>query len=479
VVNLSTTPTELAGLRAADAGIHFAESALATSGGVMSTGEFQSWLAERRDSGSFAVRRIPFAAMTGWHFQPDTGNLVHDSGRFFTVEGMRVRTDQGPAREWSQPIMNQPEIGILGIVVKQIDGVLHFLMQIKPEPGSVNTYQLTTTVQATRSNYTRAHQGRPTPYLEYFVERGRSKVHVDVLQSEQNAWCFRKRNRNMVVEVTDDVPLRENFCWLTLGQLHQLLSVDDLVNMNARTVLSCIPFTATGWSAGRDPFLDALVRSMGGRDGSWHTTGDTVSWYTDAKGRHDVTAGLIPLDWVSRWQRHDDRIAHEDERFFQVIATEVEAGSREVGRWCQPLIEPIGRGIVAFLAKRLGGVLHLLVHARVDPGCHDVVQLAPTVQCVPESYRGDLASGRPLFLDTVLEADPAQVRYRTVLSEEGGRYYHARSEYSIVEVGDEFPIAVPPDYRWMTVEQLAFLQSCSYYVNIQARTLVACLRSLC
>lgn len=37
-----------------------------------------------------------------------------------------------------QPIIIQPEIGYLGIICREINGVLHFLMQAKIESGNVN-----------------------------------------------------------------------------------------------------------------------------------------------------------------------------------------------------------------------------------------------------------------------------------------------------------------------------------------------------
>ncbi len=67
-----------------------------------------------------------------------------------------------------------------------------------------------------------------------------------MLQSEQGSWFYRKRNRNMIVEVTEDVEVRDGFCWVTIGQLHRLLGEHDLVNMDARTVLSCLPFSSAG-----------------------------------------------------------------------------------------------------------------------------------------------------------------------------------------------------------------------------------------
>jgi len=132
----------------------------------MSMADFHSWFNARARANSFRVDRIPFADLSGWDFEPDTGNLVHASGRFFSVEGLRVRTDRPWVSEWAQPIIVQPEIGVLGILVKRFDGVPHCLMQAKMEPGNINGLQISPTVQATRSNYMKVHGGAATKYIE-------------------------------------------------------------------------------------------------------------------------------------------------------------------------------------------------------------------------------------------------------------------------------------------------------------------------
>src|SRR5215216_6252219 len=136
------------------------------------TAQLESWMTRRRRENPFEVDRIPFDELEGWTFASGSGDLVHDSGRFFSVQGIHVQTEYGPVAEWSQPILDQPERSILGILVREVDGVLYFLMQAKMEPGNENTVQISPTVQATRSNYTRAHNGRCAPYVEYFAEPG-------------------------------------------------------------------------------------------------------------------------------------------------------------------------------------------------------------------------------------------------------------------------------------------------------------------
>ncbi|WP_238412035.1 NDP-hexose 2,3-dehydratase family protein [Saccharothrix deserti] len=462
--------------------LRIAESAFVADGSVLGLSDFYDWFRTRTELDVARVTRIPFDRLRQWSFHPDTGDVVHDSGRFFAVQGLEVRFPGGPVPVWAQPIINQPEMGILGILVKEFNGVLHCLMQAKNEPGNRNGVQLSPTVQATKSNYSRVHQGKAVPYLEYFRDTSGHHVIADVLQSEQGAWFFQKRNRNMVVETRDDVEVLDGFCWLTIGQMHRLLADEDLINMDSRTVMSCLPFSAAdlpgAFSRDEDDFQTAVLRSCSEEYGSLHATGDILSWITEARTLHGVETSRIPLDEVRDWTRTDDAVSHRSGLFFDVIAVDVEVGHREVSAWTQPMIDPGGLGVVAFLVKRIGGVLHVLTHARVEPGYLDVVELAPTVQCSPRNLPALPAEARPLFLDEVLSAGPDRIRFDAVLSEEGGRFYHAQNRYLVVEVDDDFGLDVPPDFRWVALHQLVGLLRHSHYLNVQARSLVACLHSL-
>lgn len=415
------------------------------------------WLAERAAATVFRVDRIPFARMDNWRFDEATGNLVHRSGRFFSIEGVHVTTDDGTPREWYQPVVKQPEIGILGVLVKEFDGVWYFLMQAKMEPGNPNLMQLSPTVQATRSNYTKVHHGRDVKYLDYFLEPERhGRVIADVLQSEHGDWFDRKRNRNMIIEVSDDVPVLEDFRWLTLGQLGRLLRLDNVVNMDARTVLACAPVDH-------------------GDTVGLHSDTALLSWLTTERTRREISAELVPLAGLPDWTRGEYSIDHECGRSFQVVAVSVRAGNREVDGWTQPLIEPRERGVIAFLTRRIGGVPHLLAHARVEAGSRDTLELAPTVQYTSIDRGNHTAAGRSAFLDLVMAAEPARVRYQAVHSEEGGRFLNAESRYLVVEA--EVPLDPPTGYLWVTPGQLGSLVNHSQYINVQARTLLACLNT--
>ncbi|KAF3463553.1 NDP-hexose 2,3-dehydratase family protein [Streptomyces sp. Tu 3180] len=435
-----------------------AASAAAVDGGVLSNADLAAWLEDRRRAQAQRVERIAFAELDGWAFDDLTGDLRHRSGRFFSVHGLRVSSDFGPVPAWEQPIINQPEIGILGIALRDFDGVPHLLMQAKSEPGNVNGVQLSPTVQATKSNYTRVHGGSEVPYLGCFRRPEPGSVVADVLQSEQGSWFLRKRNRNMVVTVGPDVEAGEDFAWLTLGQVNALLHEENLVNMDARTVLSCLP----DWQA-------QAVESM-------HPDADIRSWITRRRAEHEVRVTAIGLAQTSGWNVGDTEVTHERGQHFSIVAVDVASARREVRAWTQPLLKPHGTGLAALFVRRVHGVPHVLLRARAEPGFVSVVELGPTLQCAPENYAHLPAGLRPAYLDEVL-ARRADAVYDVKLSEEGGRFLHGQIHYVIIELDDDLPV-LSEEFRWVSLRQVDELLRYDHHLNVQARTLIAAWRSL-
>ncbi|WP_344954841.1 NDP-hexose 2,3-dehydratase family protein [Actinomadura miaoliensis] len=428
-----------------------APSAAAGEGAHPSTADFDAWFAGRAAAGRYQVRQIPFGALRGWSFEEGTGDLRHETGRFFSVEGLHVALEH----DWYQPILHQPEVGVLGLLAKRFGGELHFLMQAKMEPGNPNLVQLSPTVQATYSNYTRVHRGKGTRYLEYFVGNRRGRVLADALQSELGWWFYRKSNRNMVVEVTDEVAVHEDYRWVTLGQLGELMRRDLLLAMDTRSVLSCLPVPRR-------------------ERGALLTDVELLSWLTEMRSRRHPSARLVPLARTPGWRVGESSIGHEDGRCFRVVAVSVEADRREVSRWTQPLLEPPGQGVAGFLSRTIDGVRHVLVHARVEPGLVHTVELGPTAQWTPGDHARLTGQDEPPFLDALLTADPARIRYEAVHSEEGGRFRNADSRYLVVEADEtQAPLDPPPGYQWVTPGQLTWLLRHGHYVTMEARTLMA------
>ena len=81
--------------------------------------------------------------------------------------------------------------------------------------------------------------------FDYFINASRYKIVVDQIQSEQSSRFLGKRNRNIIIELDekDDIEVLDSHDWMTLPQIKELMRENNLVNMDTRTVLSCLPFS--------------------------------------------------------------------------------------------------------------------------------------------------------------------------------------------------------------------------------------------
>jgi len=467
---------------------------------LYTSAEIHAWLESEQQAQAISVTRIPFSALDQWSFGGAPLRLGHRSGRFFTIEGLHVETDAGPVHTWDQPIIHQPEIGILGILTSRLAGERRYLMQAKVEPGNINGVQLSPTVQATFSNYSRVHNGASTPFLEFFLEadqpgRQGAQILIDQLQGEQGSRFLRKRNRNMVVEIPGELaqqlPVGDRFRWLTLRQIRQLLREENRVNMDARSVLACIPTScgehgAAGSSLQRFSAFTFFDDGAGARNGSSaparqraplspsrHSTDEIIAWLTALRSRHTLRLEPRPLDRLDKWVADDWAIAHESGTIFSVIAVETESRTREVRRWTQPLLCHPGQGLNGMLLQRINGVMHALMRACIYPGNREIFELGSTVS----RSNAEIHFGRPdapRFLELFRWPPPAELHYNVVQSEEGGRFYHYQNRYIIRELPSNVELEPSPMHRWMSLAQIQdFVRH--GYVNIEGRNLLACL----
>ena len=456
--------------------------------------EILAWLREMNDIEYFNVKSIPLDNMRKWNFNRQTGDLEHETGGFFSIRGLKVNINMGPVKEWTQPIIDQPEIGVLGILTKKFDGILYFLIQAKAEPGNINTFQLSPTVQATKSNYLRLHGGKATKYLEYFLDKNKAKVLVDQLQSEQGARFFRKRNRNIIVQVPDDEDIRlsKNYRWITLGQLLALFRYDNIVNMDCRSVISTLNFSPESTASTaqvnvkqlrecleQSPLVKKPVHNYGVKLMiSAHPNAqplDTIDVLLQKINNEKITCELgtrlIPLKKVMNWRQTPMEIFHEEGKYFSIIGVQIESANREVASWDQPIIRQKDPGIVGLLSKDIEGVLHFLVQLKLECGVLDLLEISPTVQCITGNYsEGEI----PPFVETFIHHNKhGDIIFDTFQTEEGGRFFHESNRNILLYVNDNFLGDENPKYLWMTLYQLKYLIRFNNFLNVEIRSLLS------
>ena len=457
----------------------------------------ETWIQSVRDYPSLKTMIVPLDGVAGWNINLQTGNISHDTGRFFSVTGLQVRHRYNRSEiTWDQPIIEQPEVGILGILAKSIRGVLHFCLQAKEEPGNIGAAQLSPTVQATYSNYTGAHGGGAPLFLEHFIDPSPDAIVFARLQTEDGGRFLYKSNRNMVISVGDDFPeqLPDSFIWLTLRQISGLLSRDNLINACTRSILSSL-FWA-GSLVSDDLKMSNFVNSCqsaipdssippirpNGSSGTLPMPGwpqyihTTLQWIDDHKASNHMTAQRIGLRALQEWEFDGTGFfSPKEKRFFRVVGLQVSSETREVRAWGQPIIENLTPGIIGLLIRNGRDGIEILMQAKAEVGNRNTVQLGPTVQFTQSNYEGSKKLHKPFLYEEFTEPRAFRVIHESRQTEEGARFYREYHLHRILLLPDGMEIEIPDDYRWLPVDHIAFLVHLGEQVNSCARSALFCL----
>jgi oxidase EvaA len=455
-------------------------SGLTTTGSYQTLDEFHRWRDQIKERCTIDIQIKPLNELRSWKFDYNTGNIEHINGSFFKIRGLSVNQSFGPIKSWTQPIIDQSEIGVLGFIIKYINGVIHFLVQAKIEPGNKNGIQISPTVQATYSNFTQKHGGVKPHYVELFLKNS-GQVLFDQLQSEQGSRFYKKRNRNIIILIKENFDLVDGFTWLTLNQIKKIILIDDLVNMDTRTVLSQISIHINTYI--RSDKFNLLGQMNVARFGinmyKMHSLNDSEldlnfkNWFTRMKFIYNCNPKIIDLNEVEDWSLQRGTYSHKKNKYFKIIGVNVRITGREVSNWDQPMITPLERGLVGLICKQIDGVIKLLIQAKPEPGCFDIVELAPTVQCITGSYVKP--EYEVPFLNYFLNWKDFKVLYHGFQSEEGGRFYHESNENMIILLDADKFLEIPENYFWLSVNQLKSCISFSNIVNVQLRSILSIL----
>lgn len=177
----------------------------------------------------------------GWGINSETGNLEHKTGGFFKVMGVKTETTiRESGKGWNQPLVDQgTEASVVGLIkVKDIDDTPLYLIEAKFEPGNYDRVLLSPTLQVTYDNLNTLHSGRKPLFSEYFHGDELKGVKFEHWYPEDGGRFYKKRVKNMLVETNDEIEIPDNFIWLNMYQLKELLKLDNIMNPHLRSIIS-------------------------------------------------------------------------------------------------------------------------------------------------------------------------------------------------------------------------------------------------
>ena len=441
-----------------------------TIDGVNSLDNILNWIDEKNKNTIVKIKKISLDKCQNW-FKDEKNYISNINGDFFSIRGLKIVKHDSIIE---QPIIYQDEIGYLGIICKKIDGVLHFLMQAKIEPGNINKIQLSPTIQATKSNFEQKHGGKKPSYLDFFLNADKYNIIVDQIQSEQASRLYKKRNRNIIIYVDDDINVLPSHKWVTLGQIKQLMKIDNLVNMDTRTVLSCIPFSIY------NEYDSSLIECFKRKEmfNSIFNNQLNLSYVfrkiNNYKMFNKIETSFCGLDSLKNWEYKNDSIICKKEENFKIIFCDLEIEGREVKKWCQPLLEATGIALFVLFCANFNGKINFLVKLKPEIGNFDKVELGPTIQ----NESTDIIKMPNNFIDEIYMNHIKKnqgIIFNALLSEEGGRFYQEQNRNVIIEVDYSEIKDLPDDFLWLDFKTLNYLIQFNNVVNIQLRNLLSLL----
>ena len=445
------------------------------------TSNLENWINDQRLSCDMHVEELPWRESSEW--QLDQTAIQHKTGGFFRVVGAGISVDGVRQPHLDQPLIDQPEIGILGFLLCGIDQDKKILVQSKPEPGNVGLVHAAPSVQATESNYKRRHRGKATPYLDYFLGTADCLIVSDSLQSEQGTRFLGKYNRNMLVELPHMVEVAQSdaYRWVPVCELLELLNCDFYVNTDARSVFASShweklspsgkPFTR--WSNQEGLGASLLSSYQAGESESVLLVQDILRKLDFCREVTDFQMSLVDLSVLSGWQVSETSISNIANAGFEVRHFRVSTSEREVSRWDQPLVASTAEGSAILLAQEKNGVLHFLFNCRAEIGFREKCQYGPTI----------LEAGSPQIflasqdLETELQALVAQadLLLSNQHSDEGGRFYRSVSQYGIYQLDTDAVVPESDNLSWMSLRQIERLTKRKGVFSNEARSLISML----
>ncbi|WP_019509273.1 NDP-hexose 2,3-dehydratase family protein [Pleurocapsa sp. PCC 7319] len=446
------------------------------------TSELERWLEEHRQFCDMEAEEISWQRSKEWKFEDR--ELRHLSGGFFSIVGATVYLNDQEQTHLEQPLINQPEIGILGFMVRKNGSQLEILVQAKPEPGNIGLIQAAPSVQATESNYKRRHHGKETPFLEYFLGSPKATILADSLQSEQGTRFLGKYNRNMIIEIAEDVAFSESspYKWTRIENLCSLLIQDFKINTDARSVLVC-----SSWSTitpNQQPFSrwrelegigEALLNSYEAQEQDYALSSrDIIDRLEHCRNTAKFTTKIVSISDLKHWEMTENVIRSTNEDSFEVRQFQVKTTEREVAQWDQPLVVSEEEGEVILYAQEKNGVLHFLFNCRAEIGFRECCQYGPTIQNLNnESFILSAFEAKENELKNYLSR--AKLLVSNLHSDEGGRFYKCISRYSIYLLDKDEAIDLGENLSWMTMQQIEFFANRQGFFSNEARSLISML----
>lgn len=410
-------------------------------GPLWSVNELHEYLSQKKHNSTALTEFIGLSELDKWSFDKN-GNFSHESGRFFKVTGICYE-------DISSGILLQSDIGTLGVIYTFIDGVLHFLIQFQEEPGSIGPFQLFSTIQATKSNYSRVHGGNLPPYWNQFKNLPTENILHEGILSEQGSRYYQKYNRNVVIYSEKVLEELENFKWMTLGQLYSFHNIENSIASCLRSVLSLLK-----------PLSNSEQKKQKVKKLNLKLNTNKDEYKIESRIQDNVKDFYKPTDDCIEINTMLDK--------FLIKAVKVDIKGREVKSWSQPIVvenKNFNYYLFRIFHKKQ---IYYLWKVTKEPGYSFGFMYGPSV--LDTSYlknQNDFDN----IVKNLENFGKVTLNKTFVMSEEGGRFWRSTATHHIYDVNVEKLDLISKDYLLFDDFETQHLLEAGF-LSIEARSLL-------
>ena len=365
----------------------------------------------------------------------DGDNLSHKTGGYFSVIGLRA------ANENSGLILDQRETGLIGLFVHKRKDEIYFLLQYRCEPGLVKGCNLTTTVQATPSNYLGSHGGKRTFGINTILHStSKNRIIFDSFEYDYGAFFLGKIKRFVVVELDEFVKPPEGFEWVPESLVRSALYVDYMCSTDLRMMigkyfssLSLLSQIETGSN-----LVNTLRLSSPGIEHKQVRIDTLKNVKVTEFGMTQSTPSLTPVSEVS--------------------LVRIQSQTREILEWTQPLLRLNAIPVVSLLRTHFEGEDYSLCKLRFEPGITAIPILGPT-------YVNYLDGP----VDEILESPKIIKESEVLVSGEGARFMQTDFRIQIYKYLSNGRLEVPVGFIWVRDVEMQRIVSSSMSTSVEMR----------
>ena len=188
---------------------------------------------------------ISLGSIKNWNLTKK--KISHQTNNYFSVIGIKVKTNKREITSWSQPIILGSKMAFAGYLIKKFKNTKHYLCRYILKPGSkVGTF----TCSVNTSRFIGYRKSKDLTNFQkiliskYFINS--KNVLYDNILSDEGGRFYHSQIKYMACELDkyQDIKLPERYIWLSQNQMIDLI-YKQRIDIEARLLFGIINFKET------------------------------------------------------------------------------------------------------------------------------------------------------------------------------------------------------------------------------------------